>query len=233
MPARSRLTGVLVSGGLDSAALVGRLLRSGRRVQPLYVRCGLAWEAAELAWLRRFLRAIRSPRLAPLVVLELPIRSMYGRHWSLTGRRVPGSRSADAAVYLPGRNILLLTHAAVFCASRGIPTIALGLLKGNPFADASPAFLRRMAGCLSQALDRPIRVLAPIRHLTKTQVIRSAGRLPLALTFSCLVPRLPAGRQAAWRHCGRCNKCAERRKAFLAAGRADPARNENRDSSEK
>ena len=219
MSARSGLTGVLVSGGLDSAVLVRRLLRSGRRVQPLYVRCGLAWEAAELARLRRFLRAIRSPQLAPLAVLELPLRVVYGRHWSLTGRGVPGSRSADAAVYLPGRNALLLAHAAVFCAQRGITTIALGLLKGNPFADASPAFLRRMAGCLSQALGRPIRVSAPLRGLTKTQVIRSAAGLPLALTFSCLAPR---GLQA----CGRCNKCAERRRAFRRAGVADPTRYE-------
>lgn len=221
MPARSRPIGVLVSGGLDSAVLVRRLLRSGRRIQPLYVRCGLAWEAAELTWLRRLLRALHSPRLAPLVVLELPLRSMYGRHWSLTGRGVPGSRSADTAVYLPGRNALLLTHAAVYCAQRGIATIALGLLKGNPFADASPAFLRRMAGCLSQALGRPIRILAPLRHLTKVQLVRSARGVPLSLTFSCLAPRLPAGRQVAWRACGRCNKCAERRRAFQRAGMAE------------
>ena len=217
MPPPSRRVCALVSGGLDSAVLVRRLLKEGRAVLPLYLRCGLAWEAAELYWLRRLLHAVRSPRLDALQVVHAPLGSIYGAHWSLTGRGVPGERSADQAVYLPGRNVLLLTHAAIVFAQRGISTIALGLLRGNPFGDASPRFLRRMAGCLTQALERPIRVRSPLRRLTKSQLVRVAEELPLALTFSCLHPR---GHQ----HCGRCNKCAERRRAFRLAGVADPTR---------
>ena len=224
MRGRSSLTCVLVSGGLDSAALLTRRLRAGDRVAPLYLRCGLLWEAAELHWLRRFLRSVRSPRLLPLQVLDVPLRSTYGApstslrgpsraqsrdgaHWSLTGRRVPGASSADEAVELPGRNALLLTHAAVLCARRGIATIAIGTLAGNPFGDATPRFFRDLAACLSRALGRRIRVLAPLRRMTKPALIRTTPGVPWALTFSCLRPR---GR----RHCGRCNKCAERRRAF-------------------
>jgi 7-cyano-7-deazaguanine synthase len=217
MRRRPDTTAVLVSGGLDSAVLLVRLLRSGRRVWPVYCRCGLAWEAAELYWLRRFLRAVRSPRLLPLRVLDIPVRQVYGAHWSLSGRGVPGSRSADAAVYLPGRNVLLLSHVAVAGADRGITRLALGTLRGNPFADASPKFFRAMGRALSLALGRPIRIEAPLVRLRKAALLRSAVGLPLHLTFSCLRPRLPAGRQAAWRPCGRCNKCAERRRAFRAA----------------
>lgn len=215
MPNRPASTCVLVSGGLDSAVLLTRLLAAHGRLLPLYVRCGLSWEAAELHWLRRLLGAVRSPRLAPLHVIEVPLRSIYGAHWSFTGRNIPGAHSQDAAVYLPGRNVLLLTHAGILCARWGIATIALGTLKRNPFGDASPRFFREMAACLSRALCRPVRVLAPLRRLTKPALIRSAPGVPWALTFSCLRPR---GR----RHCGRCNKCAERRRAFRAAGVPDP-----------
>jgi 7-cyano-7-deazaguanine synthase len=38
--------------------------------------------------------------------------------------------------------------------------------------------------------------------------------LPLELTFSCIAP-------AGELHCGRCNKCAERRAAFREADRED------------
>ena len=172
-------------------------------------------------WLRRLLGAVRSPRLAPLHVIDVPLGSTYGAHWSLTGRRVPGADSPDAAVYLPGRNVLLLTHAAILCARRGIATIAVGTLKGNPFGDASPRFFREMAACLSRALRRPIRVLAPLRRLTKPVLIRSAQDAPWALTFSCLRP-------SGLRPCGACNKCAERRRAFRDAGVADPARDAGR-----
>ena len=200
----------LVSGGLDSAVLVSRLLAHGRRVVPLYVRCGLRWEPAELHWLRRFLRAIRCSRLASLVIVDMPLRSVYGSHWSLTGRRMPGALSADAAVYLPGRNVLLISHAAIRCAQRRLSTIAVGTLKGNPFRDASPRFFQVFASCLTSALGHPIRILAPLRRLAKRDVVHASAALPLHLTFSCLSPR---GR----RHCGACNKCAERRRAFRAA----------------
>ena len=56
---------VLTSGGLDSAVLVGVLARR-QEVHPVYVRCGLAWERAEEAALRRFQMAIRhDPDFAP------------------------------------------------------------------------------------------------------------------------------------------------------------------------
>ena len=208
-------TCALVSGGLDSAALLHRLLAQGRRVQPLYVREGLRWEGAELRWLRRWLAALRTQRLAPLLIADLPLTGLYRGHWSRTGRGTPGSRSADAAVYLPGRNVLLLAAAGLVCAQRRLHTIALGILQGNPFGDASPRFLRTMGLSLTQALRHPIRILAPLRSLRKAALIRSSADVPLALTFSCLNPR-------GDRHCGRCNKCAERRRAFSEARLPDP-----------
>ncbi|MBI3320702.1 MAG: 7-cyano-7-deazaguanine synthase [Candidatus Omnitrophica bacterium] len=217
MHARREITGVLVSGGVDSGILLHRLLRRGAAVFPIYLRCGLSWEAAELYWLRRFLRAVRSPRLDSLRVVDVPLRSTYGDHWSFTGRRVPEANSPDHAVFLPGRNVLLLSHAAVVCAHEGISRIALGLLAGNPFGDATPQFLARLEVCLTQALEHPIRVMAPLRHSTKSQLIRSCADAPLELTWSCL-------RSHRQLHCGRCNKCAERRRAFRAARRPDPTR---------
>ena len=111
----------------------------------------------------------------------------------------------------------MLSVAAVLCAKRRISTIALGTLQGNPFGDASPVFLRQMAAALSKALERPIQILAPLRSMRKAQVIRAARAVPFELTFSCLQPR-------GLRHCGRCNKCAERCRAFRAAGLSDPTR---------
>ena len=55
---------VLISGGLDSAILLGEALRGGAAVHPLYVRNGLSWEAVELPHLRRFLEAVRAPPCA-------------------------------------------------------------------------------------------------------------------------------------------------------------------------
>jgi 7-cyano-7-deazaguanine synthase len=209
---------VLASGGLDSAVLLGTLARR-REVHPVYVRCGLRWERAEEALLGSFLRALRGRQgltVAPLVRLELPIAPLYGgNHWSVSGRGVPGARAALASNYLPGRNLLLASLAAVHCARMRIPELALALLADNPFPDATPAFLAALGRVASQALGQPIVVRAPFRRLAKEAVIQRGRDLPLALTLSCASPR-------GLRHCGQCTKCAERQRAFARSGVLDP-----------
>jgi 7-cyano-7-deazaguanine synthase len=206
---------VLVSGGLDSAILVGEALRFGAVVHPLYVRTGLLWETVELEHLSRYLNALRSANLRPLHILELPVADLYPSHWSLTGQNTPDADSPDEAVFLPGRNVLLLAKAILWCHLRQIPAVALAPLAGNPFSDATPEFFRAYEAIVNQAVRGSVRVLRPYADLRKNDVMRRAGDLPLGLTFSCIRP-------VGQRHCGRCNKCAERRRAFLDAGMSDP-----------
>jgi len=197
---------VLVSGGLDSCVMLAELTKRYRRVYPVFIRHGLLWETAELRHLRRYLRAIHA---GPLTVLNSPVD--YGNHWSLTGKNVPGAKTADEKMYLPGRNLMLLSKTAVFCALNKIPVIAIGSLDHNPFPDATPAFFRNFARLAGTALTCRLKIIAPYRTLTKEQVIRRGRDLPLHLTFSCVAPQ-------RGRACGRCNKCAERGKALRRAG---------------
>jgi 7-cyano-7-deazaguanine synthase len=205
---------VLASGGVDSAVLVADQADRGHVVHPVYVRFGLAWEEAEEAHLRRFLAAVDGARVRPLSVIELPVSDVYGAHWSLSGVGVPDETTADDSVYLPGRNLLLLAKTVIWCSQRGVPTIALGTLRGNPFADSSPAFFSAFAGLSSTALGYDVRVETPFGGCTKAEVLELGRRLPLEHTFSCIAP-------VDTKHCGRCNKCAERRKGFAEAGVAD------------
>ena len=130
---------------------------------------------------------------------------------------MPHARTRDEAVYLPGRNLLLLSKAAVFCGLHKIDAIAIGSLDHNPFPDATPRFFRDFAALAGDALGFRIKVVAPLRTLRKEVVLRRGKWLPLHLSFSCLVPRRGL-------HCGRCNKCAERRRAFREAGAKDLTR---------
>ncbi|HEU4464053.1 MAG TPA: 7-cyano-7-deazaguanine synthase, partial [Gemmatimonadota bacterium] len=127
---------VLVSGGLDSAVALAEAMREGP-VAPVFVRSGLVWEPAEMYWLDRFLQTIGAP---PLVVLDVSVEDLYGEHWSLTGDDPPGAESPDEAVYLPGRNLLLLSKAGVWAAEAGCSAIVMGPLAANPFPDGTRAF---------------------------------------------------------------------------------------------
>jgi 7-cyano-7-deazaguanine synthase len=213
--ASTRPLAVLVSGGLDSAIFLGEAVRGHAEVHPLYVRHGLYWEAVELAHLRRFLEAVAGPSLRPLQVLEMPVGDLYGAHWSVTGRDVPDACTPDSAVFLPGRNVLLLAKALLWCHLHGIGAVALASLHSNPFPDATPEFFRAYQDVVNRAVGGRVEVLLPYVGLHKAEVMRRGRGLPLGLTFSCLHPVLD-------RHCGTCNKCAERRQAFAAAGMNDP-----------
>jgi 7-cyano-7-deazaguanine synthase len=205
---------VLLSGGLDSAILLGE--EAARRpVLPIYVRSGLEWEEVELAHCREFLCRCHSGNILPLVVLDQPTRDLYGAHWSTGAGSVPDERSADDAVYLPGRNLLLLCKAMLYCHLNSVAEIALAPLAGNPFPDASPGFFQSMAALVNQAVGGRLKVLLPYRHLHKPEVLVRGKAMPLAWTFSCIQP-------IEGKHCGRCNKCHERQEAFARVGMADP-----------
>jgi 7-cyano-7-deazaguanine synthase len=205
----------LVSGGLDSAILCVELLRDFPRVVPIYIRSGLRWEGAEIAALRRFLEEVGDTRLDSPVLLDEPIADVYGAHWSTVGEGIPGSETADEAVYLPGRNLLLTVKASVWCRLRGLTTLALGSLGSNPFPDSTPGFFSRLEALLNEAMSGALRLIRPFATLHKDEVLRRGRYLPLHLTFSCIDP-------VDGRHCGRCNKCAERKKGFHDAGLRDP-----------
>jgi 7-cyano-7-deazaguanine synthase len=208
---------ILISGGLDSAILLGDSLRHHAPVIPIYMRCGLRWEAVERGYLERYLDALRCPALQPLVVLDQPIADVYGGHWSITGRDVPDAASPDEAVFLPGRNVLLLAKSLLWCHLHKVPAVALGSLQTNPFPDATPAFFRGLQEIVNQAMQGSVEVRLPFGGMKKTAVMRLGAGLPLQHTFSCIAPVEDS-------HCGRCNKCAERKHAFADAAMTDPTR---------
>lgn len=208
---------VLVSGGVESSVLVHDALSRYEEVTPVYVRNHLRWEDTEIFWLKNFLRGFKQAHLKPLKIMEVSLRDLYDNHWSITGIKIPGAHSKDESVYLPGRNIIFLSKAACFAAIQDIDSIEIGVLKGNPFPDSSKLFFKKMSQVLSIGLKKEITIKAPFHKLKKEDVIVMGKGLTLELTFSCLNPK-------GYEHCGDCNKCTERKKAFFAAGVFDKTR---------
>jgi 7-cyano-7-deazaguanine synthase len=199
---------------VDSAVLLDGLLARGWQVVPIYVRTGCIWDDAELDAVQKFLAAVARPALDPLVELDMPLADLYGDHWSITGADVPDDATPDEAVFMPGRNPLLLMKPALWCGMHGIEHLAIATLANNPFDDATPEFFARFSDMLTAATGFRLQIARPFERLTKDRVLELGRHLPLELTFSCLSP---IGRL----HCGTCNKCAERRSAFRKAGIAD------------
>jgi 7-cyano-7-deazaguanine synthase len=217
-------TAVLLSGGLDSAVLLADEASRGA-VQPIYVSVGLAWERAERVAIDAFLAALEAAGTAtdPLAALSVDMTDVYpSAHWAVAGRP-PAYHTPDEDVYLPGRNIVLLTKAGVFCAAANIGRLMIGTLDHNPFPDATPAFRQAMAAALTSGLAHALAIDAPYARMRKAEVIRRGVALgaPLGLTLSCMQPHEGGGSRFP-RHCGVCSKCRERHDAFVEAGADDP-----------
>ncbi len=210
-----KTTGLLISGGLDSSILLAQLLKQGYQVQPLYVSTGCVWQEAERRALRQFVDALGNKNVRPIVELQMPVDDLYGEHWSLTGQGVPDENTPDDAVFLWGRNPLLLLKAMLWCSRQEIPRLALATLDSNPFADATPRFFQQFEQALATATESRVEILRPFAVRSKQQVLALGAGLPLHLTFSCLAPQ-------EGQHCGVCNKCAERAHVLRSSPSGDP-----------
>jgi 7-cyano-7-deazaguanine synthase len=211
-------SGVLLSGGLDSAVLVADEASRGE-VQPIYVSVGLAWEVAERTIVDRLIASL-TPRLPvrPIASLRVDMNDVYAAtHWAVAGTP-PSYHTPDDDVYLPGRNVILFAKASVFCAAAGLDRLVIGTLEHNPFPDATPDFRAAMARALSLGLAHELAIDAPFAGASKADVIRRGVGLgvPFELTLSCMSPKPGSV------HCGTCSKCRERHDAFLEAGVEDP-----------
>ena len=210
----------MLSGGLDSAVLAAEEAQTFV-VHPVYVAGGLAWEEGEQEIVRRLLNSPPfsngAHRVMPLTRLEFSLRDVYpASHWALKGSP-PAYDTPDEDVYLHGRNIALLSKAAVYAASRHISRIVVAPLAGNPFPDATTEFFEALNAAFSLGLAAPVAISAPFAHLHKEDVVKKGAALgvPFELTLSCMNP-------SGTTHCGLCSKCRERRDAFHGAGVKDP-----------
>jgi 7-cyano-7-deazaguanine synthase len=215
----------LLSGGLDSSLMAWRAIELGARVHPLYVRQGTLWQDHEEEAARGFAAALtrlRPGMLDPLTVLRLELPPGYVSRWAVDPAVAPpDAATPDEAVDLPGKNLALLIMAAMLAQSLAVRRIQIGLLSTNPFKDAQPEFLDGFAKLYGGATGYALRIERPLAGLAKEALIREGRALPLELTFSCLRP-------VGDRHCGRCNKCAERQQAFARAGVEDRTRYESK-----
>src|SRR5262249_44502561 len=112
-------------------------------------------------------------------------------HWAVRGAP-PSYHTPDEDVYLPGRNIILLGKAGVFCAVASLSRIVLGTLAHNPFPDATDEFPAALARALSLGLAHDIEIAAPFAGTSKADVTRRGLELgvDLTLTLSCMNPVL-------------------------------------------
>lgn len=215
---------VLLSGGLDSYTAAAAVRADGYQLYALTVRYGQT-HVTEIEAARRVAKWLDVTRH---VELDVNLAAFGGS--SLVGDgAIPRDRALDAAgipsTYVPARNTIFLSLAlgwAEVVDAEGI-VIGVNALDYSGYPDCRPEYIEafeRLASLATRAgvEGRPLRILAPLQHLTKADIIRLGMTLGLdyGLTHSCYAPG-PNGRP-----CGHCDSCRLRAKGFEEAGVDDP-----------
>lgn len=125
------------------------------------------------------------------------------------------------ATFVPGRNIVLLTAAAMLGYKWGISDIITGVCEADysGYPDCREETIEALEKVLSLGMDSPFVIHTPLMHLTKADSIHLARTYEgcmeaLAWSHTCYMGSVPP--------CGECPSCLLRAKGFREAGIEDP-----------
>ena len=216
---------VLLSGGLDSATVLAIARNQNRECLALSIVYGQRHHV-ELAAAKRVAAAIG---VAEHVVHTLDLR-VFGAS-ALTGDIDVPKDSVGApgipVTYVPARNTIFLALALGYAEARDAKEIWIGVnaLDYSGYPDCRPEFIDAFQdviwkGTRSGVEHREPRLLAPLLHMTKADIIRRGLELGVdySITHSCYDPADDG------RACGHCDSCLLRRTGFEGAGVHDPTK---------
>lgn len=188
---------VLFSGGLDSFIAWRLMDRPDNHPYLFFMDCGQRYATAEHE------TALRLQTLAMNFSLTFPLQIITRLY--LGDKEEPGG---DA--YIPYRNLFYILSGAL-----DADVLYIGMLAGDASKDKNGPFFAKVNRLLRSTGDRPVRVEAPLRRLTKTDAVAAYLRafktdrdmVLLKATRSCYSAEvLPDGIVG----CGKCSSCFRR-----------------------
>lgn len=213
---------VLLSGGLDSMVAGGLAREAGYRLFAL----SIDYNQRHRLELQAAVRVASALNAISHIVLPLDLTAFGGS--ALTADiAVPKGGVGDGipVTYVPARNTIFLSLTLGLAEVVGANDVFIGVnaLDYSGYPDCRPEFIdafQKMAALATKAgvEGHPIRINAPLQHMSKADIVREADRLGLdaGLSWSCYDPT-PDGS-----HCGLCDSCRLRSKGFVEAGLPDP-----------
>jgi len=212
---------VLLSGGMDSAAVVAMAQEQGFEVYAMSVRYGQR-HTSELEAAKRVASTLG---VAGHKVVDVDLRSIGGS--ALTDDiDVPEAGGAGIPVtYVPARNTIMLSLALGWAEVLGANDIFCGVnaVDYSGYPDCRPEFIAAFQALANLATKAGvegagINVHAPLQYLSKAQIAAEGQRLGVdfGLTVSCYQADMDG------RACGHCDACQLRADGFRAAGLTDP-----------
>jgi 7-cyano-7-deazaguanine synthase len=206
----------LLSGGPDSAVAAAMAKEEGYELYCLSFNYGQI-ATRELESAEKIARALgaKEHRVVDISFLK----DLYGPGvTALLDRKMPMPGRFEQSVIVPFRNGILLSIAAGYAAAIGADAVFYGAQGDDArfYPDCRQEFVSAISRAISSGTGSKLIVRNPLGKKTKADVVKLAVELgvPLELTWSCYLNMR--------KHCGRCESCRNRKRAFKEAGIEDP-----------
>jgi len=219
---------VLLSGGLDSSTALYIAKRQGFDIFCLVFDYGQRHKK-ELEAAKRIARISRCRFTVLKIALPWKGSALLDKKLKISpfnGERKPAAKPAFKEIpstYVPARNTIFLSFAISYAEAIGAADIFIGAnaLDYSGYPDCRPEYFKafnRLARLATKSgiEDKDIRILTPLGHLKKSEIIKLGLKLgvPFGLTWSCYM--------GDKKPCGRCDSCVFRAKGFKEARAIDP-----------
>ena len=206
---------IALSGGLDSATLLGSLLQQGFSVDCVTFIYGSKHNQYEINAAKNVVGYFETKGY-PVYHSIIDLSAIFGFFDSALlnqGEKIPeGHYQAESMkrTVVPCRNLIFISILAGIAESRGIPLVGIGTHAGDHFIypDCRIEFNKSTDTTIYLATDKKVSLVTPLDISEKQQVLLQAisTETPHWLTRTCY--------KAQEKSCGVCGSCVERLEAF-------------------
>jgi 7-cyano-7-deazaguanine synthase len=212
---------VVLSGGPDSATVAYWAKNQGYNVYAMTCKYGQI-ATKEVEYATRIAERLK----VPIKVVDLSsLKEIFTGVTSLIDENIPMTSSFSQPIIVPFRNAIFLSIAVSYAVTVGATRVFYGAQGSDePFyPDCRKEFWKSFEKAARLGTDKEIVIEAPLSNIPKSEMIKLGSQLgvPFDLTWSCYLN--------GPKHCGKCESCTNRKKAFIESGVPDPTEYLERD----
>jgi 7-cyano-7-deazaguanine synthase len=209
---------IVLSGGPDSATVAYWAKNQGYQIYPITFNYGqIAVKETEAA------QKIAQTLGTTTKTVDLSnLKDIFSGATSLVNRDIPLTAEFSSPIIVPFRNAIFLSAAVAYAVTVDADKIFYGAQGSDePFyPDCRREFYEAFEKAARLGTCQEITIKAPFSGSKKAELIGEGAKLgvPFELTWSCYLDGA--------KHCGKCESCVNRKKAFKEAGVTDPTKYE-------
>lgn len=204
---------VVLSGGPDSSTVAYWAKDKGYDVYAITYKYGQIGKK-EVTYASKIAKSLG----VSIKVIDLSsLKEVFKGVTSLCDEKIQMTSTFSQPIIVPFRNAIFLSIAVAYAMSIGATKVFYGAQGSDEhfYPDCRKEFYKSFEKTAQLGTETKITIEAPFNNLQKSEVIKLGTELgvPYQLTWSCYLN----GRI----HCGKCESCMNRKRAFKEAGIED------------